>query len=138
MCSSVLAGCTFCVSSQLDLILFVSFLALSPNIAPNGTADQISDYHDPGLFPDPDYAYFANDGDFGTNLNQDERCAITQAMAGAWWRLDLLTAFQVSAIGITTRENSGNKQILSLYQFKFSNHRYSTDLIKIVTKSMSG
>ncbi len=93
---------------QISFVLFC-FAGLSPNIALNGIADQSTDHHHTYLFSDPDSAQYAIDGDFNSDMYmQSGRCAQTEATAGAWWRLDLLTEYHVSAVAITTRKNHGN------------------------------
>ena len=82
---------------------------LSPNLALNGTATQISDFHH-DQFPDPDYAFYAINGDFATEILASEaRCAITlNNMAGAWWQVDLKTIHWIRKMAITTRYVAGN------------------------------
>ena len=76
---------------------------LWPNVARNGVASQVSDYHHPSLFSNPDYAFYANDGNFSTNLNEEARCAITTNVFGAWWKVDLLDLYLVIKVAVTTR-----------------------------------
>ena len=82
---------------------------LSPNLAVNGTATQISDYHHE-RFSDPDYAFYAVNGDFATKiLESGARCAITLNMAaGAWWQVDLMMIHWIRKVAITTRHVDGN------------------------------
>ena len=78
---------------------------LTPNIAPNGVASQISDYSHSG---DLQYARHANDGNFGTNaFAASSKCAITKSETGAWWQLDLLVKHDIPKVGITTRDSLG-------------------------------
>ena len=83
---------------------------LFPNLALNGTATQISDYHHQLRFPDPDYAFYAINGDFATKiLESGARCAITlNTAAGAWWQVDLMMIHWIRKVAITTRHETGN------------------------------
>ena len=78
---------------------------MSPNVAKNGFAAQVADYHHTGRFSDPDYASYAIDGNFSTDLNNGARCAVTQSWYGAWWQVDLLTTNLVVKVAITTRKH---------------------------------
>ena len=81
---------------------------LFPNLALNGTATQISDFHH-GQFSDPDYAFYAINGDFATKiLESGARCAITLSVAGAWWQVDLMKIHWIRKVAITTRHEFGN------------------------------
>ena len=82
---------------------------LSPNIALNGTATQISYYHHSSRFSDPDYAFYAIDGNFSTDIfNAGARCAITlNNIMGAWWQVDLMNIFRVEKVALTTRKHFG-------------------------------
>lgn len=92
---------------------------LSPNIAPSGIADQSSD-------APPQFAQYANDGDFGTDIHgQGDLCAHTAMLAGSWWRLDLLTTYEVSAVAITGRKSSGNF-FIHLLSFVFCSNELLT------------
>ena len=82
---------------------------LSPNLALNGTATQITDFHHHDRFTDPDYAFYAINGDFSTNiLDSEARCAITKInKAGAWWQVDLRMIHWIRKVAITTRHHTG-------------------------------
>ena len=78
---------------------------LTPNVAPDGVASQISDYSRSG---DLQYAHYANDGNFGTNAySASLPCAITNSETGAWWQVDLLERYNIPKVGITTRNSAG-------------------------------
>ena len=81
----------------------LSLALLTPNIARNGIATQISDYYFAAR-GNPDYASYATDGDFSTNINGIGRCAHTNGHAGAWWQVDLRKSFQIQKVSITTRD----------------------------------
>ena len=82
---------------------------LSPNVALNGTATQITNFHHRSRFSDPDYALYAIDGNFSTDiLNSKARCAITlNNMVGAWWQVDLMNIYRVEKVALTTRKCFG-------------------------------
>ena len=81
---------------------------LSLNIATQGIATQISDFHYVGTFPDPDYAFYAIDGDFSTGLTDGARCAIMlNSTPGAWWQVDLKKHYVIESVAITTRKHYG-------------------------------
>ena len=82
---------------------------LTPNVAPNGTATQSSNYHHSTRFTDPDYAFYAIDGIFATDiLDAHARCSLTlHNSPGNWWKLDLLSNHIVENIALTTRKNGG-------------------------------
>ncbi len=83
--------------------MFSGFLILSPNVALNGTATQISTFDHYGLLS----AQFAIDGDFSTNLDDRiDRCAHTNQHYGAWWQVDLHVSYQIEKVAITTRRGS--------------------------------
>ena len=93
---------------------FLSLTLLTPNIARNGIATQISDYNNAARGT-PDYASYAIDGDFSTNINGIGRCAHTNGHAGAWWQVDLRKRFQIQKVSITTRDlHSGIKLLFFL------------------------
>ena len=80
---------------------------LSPNIAKNGVATQINNYHHT-QFSDPDYAFYAINEEFSTDiLNGNARCALTNRAYGAWWQVDLLTKYRIVKVAITTRKSFG-------------------------------
>ena len=74
----------------------------------NGTATQITDFRH-GQFPDPDYAFYAIDGNFSTDIQDaGARCAITlNNMMGAWWQVDLMNIYRVEKVALTTRKRFG-------------------------------
>ena len=86
---------------------------LIPNVALNGEATQSSSYrHIKGkygsgiTFDDPDGAHYAIDGNFGTDLDSGDRCAVTNINdAGAWWQVDLKYEFEITKVAMTTRKN---------------------------------
>ena len=81
---------------------------LSPNVAKNGVAAQVSNHHHTTRFSDPDGAMYAIDGDFSTDvLHNASRCAITLQESGAWWQVGLLTKYRIIKVAITTRRDSG-------------------------------
>ena len=83
-------------------------------MARNGFATQSTDYHHTARFNDPDYALYAIDGDFSTDLNGGARCAITlDNLGGNWWQVDLLTQYLIIKVAITTRHNTGDHYFLS-------------------------
>ena len=70
----------------------------------NGEATQSSSStHD--KFSDPDYAHYAIDGNFSTDLLESgARCAVTNADGGEWWQVDLKYEFEITKVAITTRK----------------------------------
>ena len=79
---------------------------LTPNVALIGNATQISSFHHSSLFSDPDYAKYAIDGNFSTDMHQSgARCAHTGYEFGAWWQVDLQNQFEIKKVAITTRKN---------------------------------
>ena len=101
---------------------------LTPNVAPNGTATQSSNYHHSTRFADPDYAFYAIDGIFATDiLDAHARCSLTlNNSPGNWWRLDLLSNHILENIALTTRKYGGmflEFSLLGLYlnqSFKYN------------------
>ena len=85
------------------LVLIGGVKLLTPNVALNGEATQSSSSkHDE--FNDPDYAHYAIDGNFSTDLlGSGARCAVTNWGAGAWWQVDLKYEFEITKVAITTR-----------------------------------
>ena len=90
--------CNFCTFSVL----------LTPNIARNGIATQISNFHH-SMHPTPDYASCAIDGNFDTSARYaDGQCAITQNHHnGGWWQVELDGNYSVLKVAITTRNGYG-------------------------------
>ena len=84
-----------------------SLEVLSPNVALNGIATQITNYNHG--YGDPDYASYAIDGDFSTDiLGAHHRCAVTlNNMNGAWWQVDLLQLYTIQKVALTTRKLHG-------------------------------
>ena len=82
---------------------------LSPNVALNGTATQITDFYHASWFSDPDYAFYAIDGNFSTDiLHAGARCAVTlHNKMGAWWQVDLMNIYRVEKVALTTRKHYG-------------------------------
>ena len=85
-----------------------ALVLLIPNVALNGEATQSSDHHHTVAvhgtsFVDPDYAHYAIDGKFGTDLGARDRCAITNADPGAWWQADLKYQMKIEKVAVTTR-----------------------------------
>ena len=78
---------------------------LTSNVATNGIATQISDYYNP-VRGNPDYASYAIDGDFSTNINEG-RCSKTGRSFGAWWQVDLKRPFDINKVAITARDRNG-------------------------------
>ena len=97
-----------CIAGSLEV--------LSPYVALNGVATQITNY-DHG-YGDPDYASYAIDGDFSTDiLGAHHRCAVTLSnMDGAWWQVDLLQSYTIEKVALTTRKLYGIN-LLSLTMF---------------------
>ena len=87
---------------------------LPHNVALDGTATQVSTYTQGGV---PQEAFYANDGNFSTDLPKGARCAITGAAFGAWWQVDLQDLYYVSNVSITTRHNSGVFQNIITFPF---------------------
>ena len=87
----------------LDTLVAIAFEILSPNVAPSGTATQVSSWKH-AQFSDP--AHYAIDGNFDTDLNAGARCAITMNNPGAWWQVDLIHEYRIEKIAVTTRRNS--------------------------------
>ena len=87
--------------------LHVSVL-LTPNIARNGTATQITDFHH-SMHPTPDYASFAIDGNFDTSARYaNGQCAITlNNYNGNWWQVEFDGIYSVLKVAITTRNGFG-------------------------------
>ena len=85
---------------------------LFPNVALNGIATQISNYdHGCG---DPDYASYAIDGDFSTDVaGACHRCAVTLSNNGAWWQVDLLHLYIIEKVALTIRRLHGTYLISS-------------------------
>ena len=77
-------------------------------MALNSVATQISTYQPEGLSENLTQAKYAVDGNFDTDMSRGARCAITTAVPGAWWQVDLSTYYQIIRVGITTRIESGN------------------------------
>ena len=84
---------------------------LSPNVALNGIATQITNFNHG--YGDPDYASYAIDGDFSTDiLGARHRCAVTlNNMYGAWWQVDLLRLYIIEKVALTTRKLYGTHLI---------------------------
>ena len=84
-----------------------SLEVLSPNVALNGSATQITN-HVYGHWS-PDYASYAIDGNFSTDIHgAGHRCAITlDNMNGAWWQVDLRQLYTIEKVAITTRKQYG-------------------------------
>ena len=80
---------------------------LLPNIALEGNATQSSSYKHVRQH-DRDYAKYAIDGDFSTNLRQTGRCAHTKGDAGAWWQVEFTDVYRIQKVAITTRKRSGD------------------------------
>ena len=98
---------------MLDKTLVGAVGELIPNVARNGFATQSSDYHHTTRFDDPDYAFYATDGDFSTELSRDARCAITlDNLGGNWWQVDLLTPYLIVKVAVTTRHTFGGYYFL--------------------------
>ena len=81
---------------------------LTPNIARNGIATQISNFHH-SMHPTPDYASYAIDGNFDTSARYaNGQCAITQNHHnGGWWQVKLDGIYSVLKVAITTRNGYG-------------------------------
>ena len=98
---------------MLDTTLVAAVGELVPNVARNGFATQSSDYHHMTRFDDPDYPFYAIDGDFSTELSKGARCAITlDNLGGNWWQVDLLTQYLIIEVAITTRHTLGEYYFL--------------------------
>ena len=52
-------------------------------------------------------ASYAIDGNFAKNVHSGATCTHIRREAGAWWQVDLRTAFNIIALSITTREYNG-------------------------------
>ena len=79
---------------------------LVPNVALNGEATQSSNFHHYGWFVDPDYANYAIDGKFDTDIHDlRARCALTQKETGPWWQVDLKNEYEIRQVAVTTRKH---------------------------------
>ena len=77
---------------------------LPNNVALKGVATQISTYNHSGVLLE---AFYANDGNFSTDIGKGDRCAITDSSFGAWWQVDLRNRYHVVKVSITTVLDSG-------------------------------
>ena len=89
----------------LDILVANAVEILTPNVAPSGTATQVSSWKH-AHFSDSDDAHYAIDGNFDTDMNAGVRCAITRNNPGAWWQVDLIREYRIEKIAVTTRRNS--------------------------------
>ena len=98
---------TFKLVLICDLCAFS--VLLTPNIARNGIATQISNFHHSSMHPTPDYASYAIDGNFDTSARYaNGQCAITQNHHnGGWWQVEFDGIYSVLKVAITTRNGFG-------------------------------
>ena len=92
------------------------------NVAKNGNASQISDYHHPHNFNDPDKAFYAIDGNFPRDVHNNRTRCITLNEQKAWWQVDLMAVFNIISLSITTRFGSGRAPFL-LFIYLFFTHQ---------------
>ena len=102
-------------------MIFFSLIvvSLTPNIARNGIASQISSYKE-HAHQDRELAKYAIDGVYSTDSISVGRCAHTGASdVGDWWRVDLKQIYHIRKVAITTRHVHGKFLTVSYLAVSF-------------------